>query len=136
MLWERRTYYVAVGFAHYHYSVGITWGEALLHETSGNGNARIELLPDHVFVAHPLLNIGRYLKRDLKAVICWQIWKDRNGHYLAVKPASAHRIIRESWHRISIYICKKWRFLVTRVHQGKVNFTEAEQLMHSYTFWI
>lgn len=59
----------------------------------------------------------------LRAVICWQIWKDRNhGHFLAAKPDNQHRIIRKSWHRLGVYLRKEWRYLVRKVHLGVTPF--------------
>lgn len=86
------------------------WGEFILGQASGNPNARLSLLPANVFVALPLPQEWRTLERlwhILRALICWQIWKDRNGHYMADKPASPQRVIRKSWYRLGIYLRKE-----------------------------
>lgn len=78
-------------------------GERLLTESSNNGTLCTGLLPANVFIAQPLpphWQVPELLWQILRAVLCWQIWNDRNGHYLADKPASQHRIISKSWHRI------------------------------------
>lgn len=67
--------------------------------------------------------IGSYLRNSNS---CWQIRKNRNAHYLADKPADAEKVIRKSWHRFSIYIRKEWRFLLRKVHLGKIDLSDAE----------
>lgn len=68
----------------------------------------------------------------LRAILCWQVWKDRNGHLLANKPASQQRVIKKSWHRLGVYLRKEWRYLGRKVHQGKITFDEAEHTMQTY----
>lgn len=72
------------------------WGEGLLTVTSTNGTGCNGLLPKHVLVAQPLHDqwqVPECFWQILIAVICWQIWKDRNCHCLANQPASQHRVI-------------------------------------------
>lgn len=62
------------------------WCEYLLSLASTNRTAHIALLPANIFVAWPLpleWQIPPGLWLILRPILCWQIWKDRNGHYLA-----------------------------------------------------
>lgn len=86
-------------------------GESILRSTAANASANICLKPKHIFIASPLPPawlVPEMLWHILKAIICWKIWKNRNAHYLAGKPADAHRVIRKSWHRFGVYIRKEW----------------------------
>lgn len=104
------------------------WGEFLLQASSPRRAAHIRLCPAHVFIAAPLPEdwiVPDKLWHILKAILCWQIWKNRNKHYMAGKPATATKIIRKSWHRLGVYIRKEWRFLLKQVELGKINVDEA-----------
>lgn len=111
------------------------WGESLLTATSRNGSTCSGLLPSNVFLADPLPDHWQIPERFwqiLRAVVCWQIWKDRNCHYLDDKPASAQRVIRKSWHRLRVYLHKEWRYIARKVQMGKISIEEAENTMHQY----
>lgn len=111
------------------------WGETLLTASSRNGSNCSGLLPSNVFLADPLPEQWQVPERFwqiLRAVVCRQIWKDRNSHYLADKPASSQRVIRKSWHRLRVYLHKEWRYLARKVQMGKMSLEEAENTMHKY----
>lgn len=77
------------------------WGEQLLKRTALNQNAHILLRPQHILIATPLPDEWQILDhfwKILKAILCWQIWKSRNAHFIAGKPADTGKIIRKSWH--------------------------------------
>lgn len=50
---------------------------------------------------------------------------------MADKPANTRKVIRKSWHRLSVLVSvcirKDWRALLTKIHLGKITVTEAEQ---------
>lgn len=111
------------------------WGESMLSAASQNGSVCSRLLPSNVFLAEPLPDLWQVPERFwqiLRAVLCWQIWKDRNGHYLADKPANAHRVIRKSWQRLSVYLHKEWRYIARKVHSGRITIEEAENTMSKH----
>lgn len=90
------------------------WGETLLTTSFDNGSLCAGLLPGHVFLAQPLpeqWQVPERFWKILRATICWQIWKDRNGHYL---------VIKKSWQQLGVYLRKEWRFLVRKVQLGKI----------------
>lgn len=110
------------------------WGEFILRKAAGDTHDQITLQPAHVFMAHPLPDHWHYPERLwhlLKAILCWQIWKNRNEHYLAAQPANSLRVIRKSWARLGTYLRKEWRFLGRKVDLGKLTALEAEHLMYS-----
>lgn len=110
------------------------WGDFILQEASNGANSRIEIKPEHVFVAHPLPSQWQCPERlwhVLKAILCWQIWKNRNEHYMADQPADAQRVIRKAWARLGIYLRKEWSYLGRRVTLGRMTATEAEALMYT-----
>lgn len=68
------------------------WGESILQAASGNAHNQITLLPEHIFMAQPLpahWQSPERLWQILKAIVSWQIWKNRNEHYMAAQPANA-----------------------------------------------
>lgn len=80
------------------------WGSSLLKASSPNHTAQIQLSPAHIFMAAPLtdsLLVPDKLWQILKAILYWQIWKNRNAHYMAGKPANTQKIIRKSWHLLT-----------------------------------
>lgn len=110
------------------------WGASILQMATSNQGARILLSPEQVFIAVPLPNawlVPDRLWQILKAILCWQIWKNRNAHYMAGKQASTQKIIRKSWHRLGIYLRKEWRFLARKVELGKLSMEEATSTMKS-----
>lgn len=51
--------------------------------------------------------------------------------FMAGKPADARKIIRKTWHRLSVFIRKDWRSLLMQIHLGKINVEEAAQQMQT-----
>lgn len=79
-------------------------GSYLLKASSPNQIARIQLSPAHIFVAAPLPHawlLPDKLWQILKAILCWQIWKNCNAHNSARKPVNAQKIIQKSWHLLT-----------------------------------
>lgn len=110
------------------------WGAQLLQIATPNREAVINLGPEHIFIAIPLpenWQIPDRLWQTLKAILCWQIWKNRNAHFMAGKPAEAEKVIRKAWHRLGMYLRKEWRHLTQKAEQGKITTDEAAQMMHS-----
>lgn len=110
------------------------WGTHLLHLSLGNSAATIQIGPAHIFIAAPLpveWLVPEKLWHLLKAILCWQIWKNRNAHYMAGKQADAQKIVRKSWHRLGMYMQKEWRFLLKQINLGKLTLDEAKQMMTS-----
>lgn len=115
------------------------WGQAILLASSEQrhrqGGLRGSLEPAHVFVASPLpaewMIPGR-MWHILRAVICWQVWKTRNEHYMANRPSDPGRSIRKAWHRFSIYLRKEWAYLRRKIGSGRISLAEAETTMQSY----
>lgn len=108
------------------------WCEYGLGLASMNDTVNIVLNPSFVFVAWPLpltWQVPSKIWQILRPVLFWQIWKDRNAHFLAQKPANHNRIIRKSWHRLGMYLRKEWRYLVRKVHLGKISASEAEEII-------
>lgn len=106
------------------------WGENILQATAGNAAPRVHLRPENVFIAIPIPSgwqVPEKLWHLLKAILCWQIWKNRNEHYMAGKPACARKVIQKSWHRLGTYIRAEWRALTRQVRLGKITLTEARQ---------
>lgn len=96
------------------------------------GGLRGSLEPAHVFVAAPLpadWKIPGRLWLILRAVICWQVWKTRNEHFMANRPSDPQRTIRKSWHRLSMYLRKEWAYLRRKISEGKASLAEAEDIM-------
>lgn len=90
------------------------WGEDLMQTASPRHEGRIRLQPAHIFIAHPIpaeWQVPDRFWQVLKAILCWQIWKNRNAHYLAGKQADARKVIHKSWPRFSLYLHKDRRFL-------------------------
>lgn len=111
------------------------WGESILQAAAVDPLDRITLTPAHVFVAQALptqWHCPERLWQILKGVLCWQIWKNHNEHYMAEQPADPHRVIRKAWHRLGTYLQKEWRYLLRQVEQGKLNSIEAEQSMYTH----
>lgn len=92
------------------------WCSTLLTASSGRrvGGLRGSLIPAHVFVASPLpaewLIPSRFWQ-ILRAVLCWQVWKSPNEHFMANRSSDPRRTIRKTWHRFSMYIRKEWNGL-------------------------
>lgn len=110
------------------------WGNHLLRLSASNREANIVLRPEHIFIASPLSDDWRVpdrLWQILKAVLCWQIWKNLNAHFMAGKPATTEKVIRKAWHRLGMYIRKEWRFLGRKIEADKITVEEAQQLMLS-----
>lgn len=109
------------------------WCEFLLGLASANGTHNISLTPANIFVSWPLpaeWHIPVKLWQTLGPVVCWQIWKDRNGHFMAGKRSNQERIIRKSWQRLSTYLRKEWHYLLRKVDSGRLSVPEAEILTH------
>lgn len=110
------------------------WGSTIMQSSSMSMTMVVQLRPKHVFVAAPLpleWHGPEKLRHLLKAILCWQIWKNRNTHFMAGKPVDARKIIRKFCHRLSVYIFKDWRSLLTQIHLGKIMVAEAEKQLHS-----
>lgn len=115
------------------------WGFGLLRASSDRrhrlGAIQGTLQPAHIFVAEPLPHewqIPLRLLQILRAVICWQVWKARNKHYMANRVTDHRRTIRKAWHRLSMYLRKEWSHLMRKVHSGKITLAEADLKMKSY----
>lgn len=111
------------------------WGESILQAASGDAHNQITLLPEHIFLAQPLpahWQCPERLWHLLKAIVSWQIWKNRNEHYMAAQPTNAHRVIRKSWARLGTYLRKEWWYLDKKVDLGRVTAAEGEDLMHKH----
>lgn len=114
------------------------WGFGLLKSCSEQrhrvGGIQGTLDPSHVFVASPLpINwmIPRRFWQILRAVICWQVWKARNEHFMAERQTDPRRTIRKSWHRFSMYLRKEWAHLRRKILSGRIDLAEAERIMKS-----
>lgn len=91
------------------------WGEGILQLTNTNPAANVNLSLKHIFIAAPLptdWRIPKKLWHFLKAIICLQLWKNRNTHYLEDIPTNAQKVIQKSCHRLGICIRKEWCFLL------------------------
>lgn len=111
-----------------------TWAEFLLGLAARPGSHNVNLNSAHVFIAAPLLkewHAPGKLWNLLRAVVCWQVWKDRNLHFFEGKRSDPIKIIHASWHRIGIYIRMEWRTLVKKIKSGKINYGEAELAMQA-----
>lgn len=113
-----------------------SWGMELLKACSDQrhrpGGFRGSLEPAHVFIAAPLpaeWQIPERLWQLLRAVLCWQIWKSRNEHFMANRPSDPRRTIRKAWHRLSMYFRKEWAYLRRKISTGRINLSEAEAIM-------
>lgn len=76
------------------------WGMDLLLAISANhhrtGGLQITLSPAHVFLGQPLpveWQIPRRFWQVLRVVLCWQVWKSRNEHFMANRRSDHRRTI-------------------------------------------
>lgn len=93
------------------------------------------LSPAHVFMASPLpadWGVPERFWLILRAVICWQVWKSRNEHYMADRQSDPPRTIRKAWNRFSMYLRKEWGYLMMKILRGKISLEEAKCIMTSY----
>lgn len=59
----------------------------------------ILLKPANIYIAVPVPTIWQVPEKFWqlwKAILCWQIWKNRNEHYMAGKQASARKVIQKA----------------------------------------
>lgn len=114
------------------------WGFGILSASSQHrhrrGGLNGDVEPAHIFVASPLpvdWLIPERLWQVLRAVICSQVWKSRNEHFMANRRSDPTRTIRKSWHRLSMYLRKEWAHLKRKIHSGRLNLAQAERIMIS-----
>lgn len=114
------------------------WAMGLLSASSGQrhrpGGLRCTLVPAHVIVASPLPMDWQIPSRFwilLRAVLCWQVWKSRNEHYMANRRSNPERTIRKTWHRFSMYLRKEWAHLRQKIRNGRLSLAEAEHTMRT-----
>lgn len=74
-------------------------------------NANVSLRPEHVILAAALMQLTAQwdvpvkLKRILRPVLRWLIWKERNECVFAAKVAAPEKVIQQAWHRrIGAYV--------------------------------
>lgn len=108
------------------------WGAAMLHLTVAPGTNRLRLLPQHVILAEPLplaWDIPMKLWHSLRAILCWLIWKDRNGHIFDREASDSQRVIGLAWHRLGLYMLMAWRDIVGLIRRDRLPIAEARALM-------
>lgn len=77
------------------------WCAALLSWVSPGTQAAIQLQPEHVLIAAALPQAWETpdrLWQTIRAIICWIILKDRNGHIFGGDQSYVSRMIALSWH--------------------------------------
>lgn len=110
------------------------WGNFMLGTASLPGPGLVRLTPAQIFIADSLpveWRVSEKLWQLLWAIVCWQVWKDRNEHIFEGKSSDPINVIHKSWLRLGMYIRLEWNTLVNRVRLGKISFDEAKVAMHA-----
>lgn len=87
-----------------------------------------------VLIVDPLLVEWSVLDKFwqvLRGILCWQIWKNQNKHFLADKRSDSVTVIYKSWRQLGIYIRLEWSSLIRKFRLGKTTFGDAELAMQS-----
>lgn len=108
------------------------WSAEVLSLASDLDHPAIVLRPEHVVMTAALpaaWEVPTRLWQTLCAVLCWNIWKDRNNHIFGNVRSSVQRTIRLSWHRLSIYLQMAWQMFRRRIHTGELTVEEARMRM-------
>lgn len=129
---ERRLFSLPMGLCYL--QAMLVLGEYLLDIASPSNAVAAVLSPAQVFIAEPLPANWRApakLWQTLHAILCWQIWKNCNEHFLAGMRSDSHRVIYKSWHCFGIYIWLDWQSKVKRIRFGKLRYGEAETSMQA-----
>lgn len=74
------------------------WSEFLLSTVTPLDHGNISLNPAQVLIADPLPAdwcIPEKLWHVLRAIICWQLWKDLNEHFFERKRLDPHSVIHQ-----------------------------------------
>lgn len=98
------------------------------------GGLQVTLTPAHVLLGQPLpaeWKTPENFWAILRPVLCWQVWKSGNEHFMADRRSDHRRTIRKSWHRIGMYLRKEWRHISKKVHLGRISLIEVTSRMHS-----
>lgn len=101
---------------------------------ASHSGSMVNLNPAQVFIGEPLpehWQIPGKLWHFLRAIVCWQVWKDRNAHFIGGKPLDPKKVKYTAWHRLGIYLCVEWRNLVKQIKSEKMRYGEAELAMQS-----
>lgn len=110
------------------------WGEFLLKSANFYVPANGCLSPANVLIAEPLpvdWGIQGKFWHVLRAVLCWQLWKDRNVHFFKGKQSNPVAVIYKAWHRMGVYMRMEWRSFAKEVREGKITYGEAELAMQA-----
>lgn len=110
------------------------WCGGILGLASRGGLLLVNLDPAQIFIGEPLpenWHIPDKLWQFMRAIVCWQIWKDRNAHFIEGQRSDPEKVIHTAWHRLGIYLRVEWRALVKQIKSGKIRYGEAELAMQS-----
>lgn len=94
---------------------------------SRNGSV-INLNPAQIFIGESLpegWQIPSKFWQFIRAIVSWQIWKDRNAHFIEGKRSDPDKVIYMAWHRLGIYLRVEWRALGIKIKSGKISYGEA-----------
>lgn len=108
------------------------WGTFVLQLVSLSFSAASSLRPGHILVAEalpPVWEVPTQLWDTLRAILCWLIWKDRNGHVFGGERSEVLRVINLAWHRLMPYLHVAWRVQLQQVRLGQFSLFEAQTIM-------
>lgn len=83
------------------------WGAYILQIAAHPSNVHFVLQPAHIMLADPLpmaWDLPMQLWHTLRAILCWLIWKDRNGHVSDRERSDSQGVIALAWHRLGLYM--------------------------------
>lgn len=111
-----------------------TWVDFILDSVASLGPGYVRVTPAQIFIADPLptdWGVPEQMWHLLRAVMCWQLRKDKNEHIFEGTRSDPVKVICKSWHRLGMYIRLEWRSLSNRVRLEKITYVEAEAAMKS-----
>lgn len=106
------------------------WCEFLLTFVADRTVHAIQLLPEHLFVAESLpdqWDVPLIFWHIVRAVVAWQLWKDRCSHCIVGTPSDAQAVISKSWCRIGVYLRLEWQNYRKQIREGTVWVIEARE---------
>lgn len=108
------------------------WCAELLAWLSVTPQGGLQLNPAHILIAEALpheWDTPVRLWHTIRAIMSWIIWKDRNQHVFGGERSNVTRMIRLTWHRLSMYMRIAWKDLLSKVRLDRLTLTEAQDLM-------
>lgn len=111
-----------------------TWCKFLLGLASRSGSQNVNLNLAQVFIGDSLpknWQIPGKFWQFIGAIVCWQVWKDRNAHFIEGKRSDPNKVIHMAWNCLGIYLRVEWRTLMKKIKSRKLSFGDAELAMQS-----